>query len=123
MKDNIPLQTITLLGLALVIAFPASVHAVSLPFLDGFETYAAGTYPSPPWIILYSGRYAEVTTAQAYSGNKSFMLVGRYNWSRADAVNVSFPENFTYSFAVIFQYYIDAPVMAVSCHVDSVAQV
>lgn len=101
MKKKISLVKVILFGLALGIAFPGSVSAVNLPFLDSFETYAAGTYPSPPWINLYSGRYAQITTEQAYSGNKSFMLVGRYNWSRADAVNISFPENFTYSFAVM----------------------
>jgi hypothetical protein len=101
MKKKISLVKVILFGFAFGIAFPGSVNAVNLPFCDGFETYDSGTYPSPTWHVRYSGSYAQISTEDAYSGEKSFKLVGVYNWSRADYVLCDFPDNFCYSFAAM----------------------
>ena len=77
----------------------ASADSVTLPFYDGFETYAPGTYPSPPWSVYYSGNYAVVSTEQAYSGSNSFEISGDSGFSRADTVAVLFPNTFTFSTA------------------------
>ncbi|NTV04783.1 hypothetical protein HGA89_07765 [bacterium] len=56
-------------------------------FSDDFEAYAAGTYPSGGWYLLWSGAGdAQVVEGIAHGGNKSFMLPGETNWVRADGV-------------------------------------
>ena len=90
---------VLLVGIVLMVRVAA---AVELPSYDGFETYDAGTYPSPPWSEYISGINAVVSTEQAYSGsNKSFKLSGVSGWSRADVLQIDFPDAFTYSTAVM----------------------
>ncbi|MFW6154671.1 MAG: formylglycine-generating enzyme family protein [Planctomycetota bacterium] len=74
---------------------------ISLPFVDDFEGYADGAYPSPDWSSYYSGNSATVTTSEAYAGSKCFQLSGASGWSRSDVVHVDFPNDFTWTAAVM----------------------
>ena len=74
-----------------------SAAEVSLPFFDDFENIASGTYPSANgWKNMYSGYTSYVSTAESYSGSKSFCLKARSNWARTDYVQISPPEKLIY---------------------------
>lgn len=73
-----------LLGVA--IAFGGSAWSSPLPFNDGFENAAVGTYPSSSgWVTLSVGKRAPygayVSNFVAHTGSKSFRL-DSYPWAR-----------------------------------------
>jgi len=68
-----------------------------LPFFDGFENIASGSYPGiNGWKNMYSGSTAYVSTEEAYSGSKSFCLKALSNWARTDYIQISPPKKLTY---------------------------
>ncbi len=83
------------------ITINVSAAEESLPFFDNFENIANGVYPSANgWQNMYSGATAYVSTAQAYSGSKSFCLHAYPNWARTDFVQITPPEKLTYECCV-----------------------
>jgi hypothetical protein len=68
-----------------------------LLFEDDFESYTAGTHPSPGWITRFSGESAEISETVSHSGSKSFQLISRPNWARVEAYQLSsIPDSITY---------------------------
>ena len=98
------MRTTTLLVAVCVgLALAQGAAAVEPGWCDDFESYQAGTYPSPAWHRIYSGAGASVTTEAAYSGDQSFKLTSTSGWSRADGVDFVFPNEFCYSVAVMVE--------------------
>ncbi len=54
-------------------------------FLDDFESYAAGSYPSANWVNRFSGESAQISETVAHAGTKSFQLISHPSWARVDA--------------------------------------
>ena len=57
-------------------------------FSDDFESYTAGTFPSPQWTLAFNGNgngYQVVVDNVSSSPTKSLQLMGNVNWA-ADAV-------------------------------------
>jgi hypothetical protein len=64
------------------------LHVLSYPspfYLDDFESYNTGSYPSANWVNRFSGESAAVSEAVSHGGAKSFQLVSRPTWARVDA--------------------------------------
>ncbi len=62
-----------------VLSYPGS-H-----FLEDFESYAPGSYPSANWVNRFSGKSAVINDSIAQSGNQSFQLVSLPSWARVEA--------------------------------------
>jgi len=71
---------------------------VALPFADGFEIYAVGSAPSPPWERHYNAA-SIVTDEQAFDGGQSYKLTSAVGWSDSASVDVVFPDAFSYEVA------------------------
>lgn len=70
-------------------------------FSEGFESYAPGSYPSPPWLNMFSGISGTVSTEEAYTGSQSFRSESYSNWARWDYVVLStMPDKMIYRGAV-----------------------
>ena len=57
-------------------------------FSDDFESYAAGTFPSPQWNLAFNGngnKYQVIVDNVSYSPTKSLQLMGNMYWA-ADVV-------------------------------------
>lgn len=98
------IKKISLLPGILILTPPAK--AGTEIFKDDFESYNNGAYPSANgWYNKYSGVEAKVSNEKAYSGTKSFKLIGRPYWARTDMVNIPKSTKIRYE----FKAYIPSP--------------
>jgi hypothetical protein len=68
--------------------FVDEIQVLSYPgshFLDDFESYPSGSYPSANWVNRFSGSSGQISETVAHNGTKSFELVSRPTWSRVEA--------------------------------------
>jgi len=88
--------------MAAVLGFMGGASANIVPFEDGFETTAAGAYPSADgWLVLSTGMGAAVTDTVFCSGEHSFRLDSWPFSARMDYVALeAIPERLTYEAAV-----------------------
>jgi len=92
--------SIVFLALFALAYLPAQSALSTVIFSDDFESYALNSYPSPPWVNMFSGVTGYVTNAQALSGVQSFRSESRYNWARWDYVPLVIPDLVSYHAAV-----------------------
>ncbi len=89
---------LTIFLLVLAVAMPVDAGTL---VSDDFETYPAGTYPSPPWLNMFSGTSGLISTEQALSGTRSFRAECISTWARCDYVVLpEIPEEIEYRAAV-----------------------
>lgn len=89
---------ILLFGCSKNSTIPESNTATEI-FKDDFESITTGDYPSENgWYNKYSGVDAYVTNERAYSGTKSFKLIGRPFWARTDTINIPKVTKIKYEF-------------------------
>jgi hypothetical protein len=68
---------------------------------DDFDTYTVGTYPSPPWLNMFSGASGLVSDVQSRSNPQSFRSESNPNWARWDYVLLpAVPDKLVYQAAV-----------------------
>ncbi len=63
------------------------IRVLSYPsphFLDDFESYPTGSYPSANWVNRFSGESAEISETVAHMGAKSFQMISLPSWARVD---------------------------------------
>jgi hypothetical protein len=89
-------EKVAALACVLVLALPAGAFAQPILLADGFEGYAADTYPGPPWTNMFSGQSGLVSTLQAAGGVQSFRSESLPNWARWDYVTLTIPDHLTY---------------------------
>lgn len=85
--------------LAITFAIPQSAGAHVI-FCDDFEGYELNTYPSPPWINMFSGASGYVTDEQSNTPTKSYRSESLPNWARWDYVTLAIPDHVIYEAAV-----------------------
>jgi len=79
-----------------------SLGLQSTIFSDDFESYAAGTFPSPQWTLVFNGNgneYQVVVDNVSSSPTQSLQLMGNVNWA-ADAVHFFSSDSPTIGFEV-----------------------
>jgi len=54
-------------------------------YLDDFESYNTGGYPSANWVNRFSGQSAGISENVSHGGSKSFQLISNPSWARVDA--------------------------------------
>jgi len=89
---------VAVLLLALALGCAISACASTLPFEEGFESFANGVYPTADgWYVLIVGKSAYVTHSAAYTGLGSFRL-DSWPWSaRLDCVPLdAVPDHLSY---------------------------
>jgi len=98
-RREVVFVAVLLLALALV---AGAACAATLPFEEGFESFANGAYPSADgWTPLMTGKPAYVAQGVYYSGSKSFRQ-DSYPWAgRMDCVILdSVPDRVSYEASV-----------------------
>lgn len=94
------LLTVILFSAIAVIGISQTPWAGTI-YTDGFEGWADGAYPAPPWQNMFSGVSAYVTSSVAHTGAKSFRSESYPGWARWDYVLIdTLPDNLEYSGAV-----------------------
>jgi len=73
----------------IILSIAPLTYSQTIIFEDDFESYAAGTLPTPNWITRFSGQSAKISEAVSVSGTKSFELVSMPYWSRVEAHQLS----------------------------------
>jgi hypothetical protein len=93
MKKILTVATVCVLFFSMISLHVMDVHAQeSTIFEDSFEGYQIGTFPSPPWVLVWNGagnQYQMVTNTHYHSPSKSLQLMGSYGNSVVATRNFS----------------------------------
>lgn len=87
---------------ALLVVFlvgPQSAYSHVI-YCDEFDSYDVNSYPSPPWVNMFSGVSGYITDEQSHTPNNSFRSESNPMWARWDYITLVLPDYFTYRAAV-----------------------
>ncbi len=98
LRDGMRLLALLLIT---VLGWSTATSAAAI-YNEGFEGWAVGAYPAPPWQNMFSGASAYVSDLAARSGVHSFRSESAAGWSRCDYVAmVSIPDTCVYRASVL----------------------
>lgn len=93
-KNRLLLTLFLILSFSIVNSFAQTTLIVA----ETFESYDNDSYPNANgWYNMFSGVSSAVTSERSFWGSKSFKLEGSSNWSRVEAIDVTYDDVILYS--------------------------